>query len=53
MQKYTKPEIEINDFTQVDVIATSGEGPEYTPEKLITWGDMSQNFDSEKVGLFR
>lgn len=50
MNKYTKPEIEINDFTQVDVIATSTAD---TPEKLITWGDMSQNFDSENVGLFR
>ena len=50
MNKYTKPEIEIVDFTQVDVIATSsGE----IPEKLITLGDMSQNFDSENVGLFR
>ena len=53
MNKYTKPEIEILDFAEVDVITTSGEGPEYTPEKLITWGTMSQNVNSEGVALFR
>lgn len=53
MNKYTKPEIEILDFAEVDVITTSGEGPENTPEKLITWGTMSQNVNSENVALFR
>ncbi len=50
MNKYTKPEIEINDFTQVDVIATSTAD---TPEKLITWGNMTNNFDSGDVNLFK
>lgn len=54
MNKYTKPEIELLDFTEVDVIATSsGEEPVYTPEKLITWGNMSRNVNSEDVELFR
>ena len=35
MNKYTKPEIEILDFAELDVIATSsGEEVEHTPEKL-------------------
>ncbi len=53
MNKYTKPEIEILDFAEVDVIATSGEEPVNTPEKLITWGTMSRNVNSEDVALFR
>lgn len=54
MNKYTKPEIEILDFAELDVIATSsGEEVEHTPEKLITWGKMSQNVNSEAVALFR
>lgn len=53
MRRYTKPEIETLDFAEVDVITTSGEDTEDTPEKLITWGNMSQNFDSEGVNLFK
>ena len=53
MNKYTKPEIEILDFAEVDVIATSGEEVEHTPENLITWGKRSQNVNSEDVALFR
>lgn len=30
--KYSKPEIEIVDIDRVDVIATSGEGGQYTPD---------------------
>ena len=55
MKKYSKIEIEIINIEDVDVIATSAteEGPEDAYETLITKGRMSQNIDSENVGLFR
>ena len=51
MKKYTKPEIEVFNFAEVDVIATSSLETE-TPEKLITWGNMSRNINSEDGALF-
>ena len=54
MQKYNKPEMEIINLTETDIISTSSftEEPD-TTEKLVTWGNMSQNVNSADVGLFR
>jgi len=50
MQKYNKPEMEIVNLEEIDVITTSGED---LKDDLITWGNMSQNINSTDVNLFR
>ena len=54
MKKYTKPEMNVIEIENIDIISTSEIDVEQdAPETLITKGGMVQNFNSEDVGLFR